>query len=111
MRPVVMKDNSVKESAAINRKLGKMAEKKCIRYCNGSDNTTGESEDNIGSVESMNSLEAPTPDSLYSTETNDNDGNDSRNHELESSEFSLSSPPCFDYPILSPKTVPNYQKV
>ncbi|GIY86520.1 hypothetical protein CDAR_533292 [Caerostris darwini] len=185
MRPVVMKDNGVKESAAINRKLGKMwhnvaeevrikyhdmariererhmarypnwtardnyacnakkkkrkrnksgdgdgnnlkkcrarygldkqnswckpcrRKKKCIRYCNGSDNTTGESEDNIGSVESMNSLEAPTPDSLYSTETNDNDGNDSRNHELESSEFSLSSPPAVPtHSILSPKTVP-----
>ncbi|XP_054724908.1 protein pangolin, isoforms A/H/I/S-like [Uloborus diversus] len=71
--------------------------KKCIRYISGSDNT-GESEDNIGSVDSVGSLEAPTPDSRYSVDAghlSDRDsGNGDVDDELEvSSEFSLSSPP------------------
>ncbi|XP_055945805.1 protein pangolin, isoforms A/H/I/S-like isoform X2 [Argiope bruennichi] len=79
--------------------------KKCIAYRSGSDNTAGESEDNIGSVESMGSLEAPTPDSRYSADTND--GSDSGNHEPESSEFSLSSPPIDSLPsVSSPTSVP-----
>ncbi|XP_054166362.1 protein pangolin, isoforms A/H/I/S-like isoform X1 [Oppia nitens] len=56
--------------------------KKCIRYLDNGD-TAGESEDNIGSVES---IEAPTPDSKSANES------DVDNMTL-SSEMSLSSPP------------------
>ncbi|XP_042900997.1 protein pangolin, isoforms A/H/I/S isoform X2 [Parasteatoda tepidariorum] len=68
--------------------------KKCIRYISGSDNT-GESEDNIGSVDSLGSLEVPTPDSRFGDDHSDSDsGNGDVDDELEvSSEFSLSSPP------------------
>ncbi|KAG8182469.1 hypothetical protein JTE90_020388 [Oedothorax gibbosus] len=66
--------------------------KKCIRYRSGSDNTAGESEDNVGSVGS-----AQTPDSRYGAEEEDDDDvsddTDSGNEDDVSSEFSLSSPP------------------
>ncbi len=58
--------------------------KKCIRYLDNGGDTAGESEDNIGSVGSM---EAPTPDSK-STNESDHD-----NLNLSSAELSLSSPP------------------
>ncbi|XP_035209240.1 protein pangolin, isoforms A/H/I/S-like isoform X3 [Stegodyphus dumicola] len=71
--------------------------KKCIRYISGSDNT-GESEDNVGSVGSVGSLEAPTPDSRFGADINHLTDNDSGNGDVDddlevSSEFSLSSPP------------------
>ncbi|CAG2158843.1 unnamed protein product [Oppiella nova] len=56
--------------------------KKCIRYKDG--DTAGESEDNIGSVDS---IEAPTPDSKSANES------DADNMTLSSTELSLSSPP------------------
>ncbi|XP_022236139.1 protein pangolin, isoforms A/H/I/S-like [Limulus polyphemus] len=56
--------------------------KKCIRYLEGADN--GESEDNLGSI---GSVDAPTPDSKSDDES-DLEGNS-----LNTSELSLSSPP------------------
>ncbi|PRD35125.1 UNVERIFIED_CONTAM: pan [Trichonephila clavipes] len=74
--------------------------KKCSRFQNGSNNSMVEGDDNIGSVETIGSLEAQTPDSRYSVETSD-----SGNHE--SSEFSQSSPgPLPFQSTSSPNTVP-----
>ncbi|GFS49520.1 hypothetical protein NPIL_411752 [Nephila pilipes] len=74
--------------------------KKCSRFQNGSNNSTTEADDNIGSVETIGSLEAQTPDSRYSVETSD-----SCNHD--SSEFSQSSPgPLPFQSTSSPNTVP-----
>ncbi|XP_076340129.1 protein pangolin, isoforms A/H/I/S-like isoform X2 [Tachypleus tridentatus] len=56
--------------------------KKCIRYLEGADN--GESEDNLGSI---GSVDAPTPDSKSADES-DLEGNS-----MNTSELSLSSPP------------------
>lgn len=71
--------------------------KKCIRYTSENNGDNGESEDNIGSVESIGS-EAPTPDSRFGTDANhltdEDSGNGDIDDELEvSSEFSHSSSP------------------
>ena len=77
--------------------------KKCIRYLDGGD--TGESEDNIGSVDS---IEAPTPDSKSANES------DADNLNLSSAELSLSSPPTVpnsDYPLIPHHNHPNHSLV
>ena len=66
--------------------------KKCIRYLDGGD-TAGESEDNIGSVDS---IEAPTPDSKSANES------DADNLTLSSADLSLSSPPVPNSDYLIP---------
>lgn len=81
--------------------------KKCIRYVSGSDNT-GESEDNIGSVGSVGSLEAPTPDSRCGDGDLNSDSEDSDiDGPSVSSELSLSSPPVPSVAVDSSRTTEN----